>query len=616
MREKIYIIIILELFVFFIQTSKAQNIGYISELKRLIDNNISYDSIAPLDSVILWGQQVSPELERENKSELFFRIRRLVVSLYALRGDIGQAIDEARLMYEKAETLNYDLGIALSSVAIGDAYYCSNMPEQAINSYKEAISYPVKRVNNHFYKESTIVNLISLLLSKGEMQEVEKYRTMLKEMQSGKSPNASSELLAKAIDVSYYIRKDDLRNAGESYRKAEHIYLQNAQPYLQDTYLFMKGEYNEAVGNYNVALQCYDTILKGIKQRMQSINYLHIAYIKANLLEKMGNTNDAIPVYQEISMITDSIVAPSYAHRINSLRASFRENRMKVDSESELNRFLMGIILSGSCVLFIIVYLAFYISKQNKQKAESRVRLEHSQRELKNAIQTKSLFLSNMSHEIRTPLSAISGFSTILTDKGIDMDTRQQCGEVIQQNSDLLLKLINDVIDLSNLGIGKMKFKLNYYDAISICHNVIETVNRVKQTQAEVLLKTSLDSLELYTDDSRLQQLLINLLINSTKFTHSGSIILEVSRQSDAIALFSVTDTGCGIPLEQQSKIFNRFEKLNEGMQGSGLGLSICQLIIERIGGEIWIDSEYTSGCRFYFTHPIKPIEHGKEQRK
>ena len=613
MKEKIYIIIILGLLIFFPQLSKAQNTGHISELQRLIDNNIAYDSIAPIDSVILWGQQASLELERENKNELFFRIKRLVVSLYALRGDIGPAIDEARLMYEKAEALNYDLGIALSSVAIGNAYYCSNMPEQAINSYKEAISYPVKKTKNYFYKEVTIANLISLLLSAGEMEEVEKYREMLKTIQLTNSPNTSSQFLAYAVDVSYYIKKGKLEEAGESFRKAEQVYMRGSQPYLQATYLFIKGEYNEAIGNFEVALQSYDTILKGIKQKIRSINYLHIAYIKANLLEKMGNKKDAIPLYEEISVITDSIVAPSYAHRINSLRASFRENRMKVDNESERNRLYLEIILLGSGVLAIIVYLAFYISKQNKQIAASRVRLEQSQRGLENAIQTKSLFLSNMSHEIRTPLSAISGFSALLTDKSLDMDTRQQCGEVIQQNSDLLLKLINDVIDLSNLGLGKMKFKLDYSDAIAICHNVIETVNKVKQTQAEVIFKTELDSLEIYTDDSRLQQLLINLLINSTKFTPSGSITLEVSRQSDSMALFSVTDTGCGIPLEQQSKIFNRFEKLNENAQGTGLGLSICQLIIEQLGGKIWIDSNYVSGCRFYFTHPINPAKQGKE---
>ena len=218
-----------------------------------------------------------------------------------------------------------------------------------------------------------------------------------------------------------------------------------------------------------------------------------------------------------------------------------------------------------------------------------------------------------MSHEIRTPLSALSGFSSLLTEQALDAETRRQCGDIIQQNSDLLLKLINDVIDLSNLEIGNMKFNFTYCDAIAICNNVIDTVNKVKQTQAELRFNTSLASLKLYADDSRLQQLLINLLINATKFTPQGSITLEVRQESEEFALFSVTDTGCGIPLEKQSSIFNRFEKLNEGAQGTGLGLSICQLIIERIGGSIWIDPAYTTGCRFYFTHPINPTKEGKE---
>ena len=228
-------------------------------------------------------------------------------------------------------------------------------------------------------------------------------------------------------------------------------------------------------------------------------------------------------------------------------------------------------------------------------------------------MKTKSLLLSNMSHEIRTPLTALSGFSGLLTEQELDAETRRQCGEIIQQNSELLLKLINDVIDLSNLEVGNMKFKFDFHDAVVIGANVIDTVNRVKQTQAEVRFVTPLQSLKIYTDDARLQQLLINLLINATKFTPSGSIVLEIQQQSEDMALFSVTDTGCGIPLEQQGKIFNRFEKLNEGVQGTGLGLSICQLIIERIGGRIWIDSEYTDGCRFYFTHPIHPVGKGKE---
>ena len=220
-----------------------------------------------------------------------------------------------------------------------------------------------------------------------------------------------------------------------------------------------------------------------------------------------------------------------------------------------------------------------------------------------------------MSHEIRTPLNALSGFSSLLTEEGLDDATRKQCTEIIQQNSELLLKLINDVIDLSSLEFGKMQFSIGEHDAVAICKNVTDTVGKVKQTQAELLFDSSLEELYMETDASRLQQVLINLLINATKFTPDGSITLKLEKESDGTALFSVTDTGCGIPKEKQASIFQRFEKLDENAQGSGLGLSICQLIIEHIGGRIWIDPDYTGGSRFMFTHPINQIR-GKQKKE
>lgn len=613
MKRNIYILFAISLLIRMLPLHSANSdTEHLSTLKRLIDSNIAYDSLAPMDSVIVWGQQISPILEKDNKMELSFSIRQLVVYLYSLRGDIGNAIDEARKMYEKAETIKYDFGMALSSAAIGDAYFCSNMPEEAIASYKEAIRHPAASPENNYYKEMTILKLIQTLILKERTQEAEKYRKMLSESKSIHS-NQTLQFLTLATDVSYYIQKNELPNAHNCLLQAEQIYLSDKQPYYSTTYNYMQGRYNAAIGKHTLALQYYDNILTDIRQKMQSIIYLQIAYIKANLLIEMDHKKEAARLYEEISMITDSVIAPSYAHRINNLRASYEENRMKVENKAEFNRIFLGGIVIGIIVLGVMIYLVIHIVKQNKKIAESKIRMEQSRLNAENAMQSKSLFLSNMSHEIRTPLSALSGFSSLLTEQALDEETRRQCGDIIQQNSDLLLKLINDVIDLSNLEIGNMKFNFNYYDAIAICNNVIDTVNKVKQTQAELRFNTSLPSLKLYTDDSRLQQLLINLLINATKFTPQGNITLEVQQESEDFALFSVTDTGCGIPLEKQSSIFNRFEKLNEGAQGTGLGLSICQLIIERIGGKIWIDPNYTTGCRFYFTHPINPTKQGKE---
>ena len=613
MKRNIYILFAISLLIRMLPLHSANSdTEHLSTLKRLIDSNIAYDSLAPMDSVIVWGQQISPILEKDNKMELSFNIRQLVVYLYSLRGDIGNAIDEAREMYEKAETIKYDFGMALSSAAIGDAYFCSNMPEEAIASYKEAIRHPAASPENNYYKEMTILKLIQTLILKERTQEAEKYRKMLSESKSIHS-NQTLQFLTLATDVSYYIQKNELPNAHNCLLQAEQIYLSDKQPYYSTTYNYMQGRYNAAIGKHTLALQYYDNILTDIRQKMQSIIYLQIAYIKANLLIEMDHKKEAARLYEEISMITDSVIAPSYAHRINNLRASYEENRMKVENKAEFNRIFLGGIVIGIIVLGVMIYLVIHIVKQNKKIAESKIRMEQSRLNAENAMQSKSLFLSNMSHEIRTPLSALSGFSSLLTEQALDEETRRQCGDIIQQNSDLLLKLINDVIDLSNLEIGNMKFNFNYYDAIAICNNVIDTVNKVKQTQAELRFNTSLPSLKLYTYDSRLQQLLINLLINATKFTPQGNITLEVQQESEDFALFSVTDTGCGIPLEKQSSIFNRFEKLNEGAQGTGLGLSICQLIIERIGGKIWIDPNYTTGCRFYFTHPINPTKQGKE---
>ena len=613
MKRNIYILFAISLLIRMLPLHSANSdTEHLSTLKRLIDSNIAYDSLAPMDSVIVWGQQISPILEKDNKMELSFSIRQLVVYLYSLRGDIGNAIDEAREMYEKAETIKYDFGMALSSAAIGDAYFCSNMPEEAIASYKEAIRHPAASPENNYYKEMTILKLIQTLILKERTQEAEKYRKMLSESKSILIIQ-TLQFLTLATDVSYYIQKNELPNARNCLLQAEQIYLSDKQPYYHTTYNYMQGRYNAAIGKHTLALQYYDNILTDIRQKMQSIIYLQIAYIKANLLIEMDHKKEAARLYEEISMITDSVIAPSYAHRINNLRASYEENRMKVENKAEFNRIFLGGIVIGIIVLGVMIYLVIHIVKQNKKIAESKIRMEQSRLNAENAMQSKSLFLSNMSHEIRTPLSALSGFSSLLTEQALDEETRRQCGDIIQQNSDLLLKLINDVIDLSNLEIGNMKFNFNYCDAIAICNNVIDTVNKVKQTQAELRFNTSLPSLKLYTDDSRLQQLLINLLINATKFTPQGNITLEVQQESEDFALFSVTDTGCGIPLEKQSSIFNRFEKLNEGAQGTGLGLSICQLIIERIGGKIWIDPNYTTGCRFYFTHPINPTKQGKE---
>lgn len=322
-----------------------------------------------------------------------------------------------------------------------------------------------------------------------------------------------------------------------------------------------------------------------------------------------GDYEDAARIYVEMIARQDSMFRVYTGERVEDMRKQYPVDEVEFQNNVQQKRLLQFVFL---VILFFALFLLcgyFYLKREGRKLARSKDELEKAKALAEKSIRNKSLFLSNMSHEIKTPLNALAGFSEVLITPGIDEATRAQCNDVIQLNSELLLKLINDVVDISCLDVANMKFSINSHEVVSLCRNVVKMLDNIKQTSADILFETNLSSLNLETDLGRLQQMLVNLLVNATKFTKEGSIKLTLRVDEKGFAEFAVTDTGCGIPLEKQSTIFGRFEKLNEGMQGTGLGLSICKLIIRRLGGEIWVDSGYTAGARFVFVHPLKQEE-------
>ena len=219
----------------------------------------------------------------------------------------------------------------------------------------------------------------------------------------------------------------------------------------------------------------------------------------------------------------------------------------------------------------------------------------------------KSAFLANMSHEIRTPLNSIVGFSDVLAMGGSTEDEQQSYYKIIKTNSDLLLRLINDILDLSRLEANRVTLTWEECDVVQLCSQVVASVSFSRQSSDnQFLFSTSFETFRMVTDVQRMQQVIINLLSNADKFTKRGKITLDFSvNEEKQMAIFSVTDTGCGIPKEKQGLVFERFEKLNEYAQGTGLGLSICKLIVHKWKGSIWIDPDYTGGARFVFSHPL-----------
>lgn len=216
----------------------------------------------------------------------------------------------------------------------------------------------------------------------------------------------------------------------------------------------------------------------------------------------------------------------------------------------------------------------------------------------------KNAFIANMSHEIRTPLNAIVGFSRLITETD-NASEQQEFLTIINNNSDLLLQLINDILDFAKIESGTLNYNISWVDLKDICHEVYVSQS-LKMTSDVALLFHGdlLPSVRIQTDTQRVEQVLLNLLSNAIKCTYQGFVSLSYEVEGEFVRV-SVTDTGIGIAKEKQASVFDRFVKLDDFRQGTGLGLSICKMIIEKLGGEIGLRSELGKGSTFWFTLPI-----------
>ena len=331
-----------------------------------------------------------------------------------------------------------------------------------------------------------------------------------------------------------------------------------------------------------------------------------MAYQAVRLLQ--GADSDRI----EVEVIPNKVMMDSKIVKEKRLDLSFIHQPIEMVNENpsfyEQYKYhiwtVATILVVLSAGLFVSLYFYYHTKKLKDELQESESALRDAKDRAEESSRLKSAFLANMSHEIRTPLNSIVGFASIIAELD-DREERQEYLAIMQENTELLLQLISDILDLAKIEAGTLDYNMGYVDVSDFCKDVMRNYDIKEDKAVPVLLAPDLPDYRIYTDKKRLMQVVTNFINNALKFTSEGQILLEYHPVEGTGQIeFSVTDTGMGIAPDAVVTVFDRFVKLNTFAKGTGLGLSICKSIIEHLGGTIGAESELGVGSRFWFRHP------------
>ena len=612
-----------------------------SEMKvyneRLYENAMAVDSISVAYlglknlAEYYYDQSVRDSLEyycslvdsiakaRHEYPNVLFDVKSLSSQDLLWLGNYELAMSEAMDLYRLASNLDHRYGLLRCSETLGLIYQRIRRDSDAVVSFQESLDL-LKDIKDVPDIMDTKVRLTSYQLESSVRTKqyasteriLGQYKALLDEQY--KIYQEKNDLLSikreywllYSFYTSFYLSQGDLENAKRSLDQASSYADSNwvEGDYAINTYLAVKARYHKAAGDIPLALHCINEVLE-TERLPEDIQF------KADILKEQGLLGEVMALYDELYSTLTKRRGTSFLRQVNQLR-TLHELHEKELKETELKEAgqriarkqdLLIFILSISVVLLILLYVLFLYyrhlrSLKNQLQREKELLKEKTRAE--EASLMKSAFLANMSHEVRTPLNAIVGFSGLLVEPSTDEEERKEYSSIIRNNTDLMLNLVNDVLDLSRMETGDLHFDIKDHPLLVCCQMALESVRHRIPDGVKLTFSPAGEPITVRVDNLRLQQLLTNLLTNSAKFTEKGEINLSFQLEPDRKKVrIAVTDTGAGIPLEKQATIFNRFEKLDDYKPGVGLGLSICLLIAERLDGALFIDSSYTDGARF-----------------
>ena len=529
-------------------------------------------------------QNMLKEAQEEDDKTGLSRCYNIMSQIYTIKRFDSMAF-EWRLkeieLTEKYKIENYNISQTYAQIA--NYYINQKKQKEALAAVEKAIA----TANSSTQQISAKLEFVNYYSKFGDFQAAEK---LLKECQAAFEQDKRLESIKKRlynIECLYYQQTKQYQKALEAAKMQEKEERRLSESILSSIHYRTQGEIYQKMGNMNLA-----------------VKYLQM-YI---------NTDDSLKIANE-QVSSSEFATLLNVEKLNAEKKELMLQAQEKELHNKTTLIISLIILLG--ILFIFLYRENFLKRKLKvSEAELKTRNEElmvSREELRKAkdiaeasSRMKTTFIQSMTHEIRTPLNSIVGFSNLLaSEKDLDEADKQLFAKTINQSCDLLLVLINDILEVSRLQSGQMKFEKEscsvkeLVDDLYLAHQLLVPTHLRFSNVAE-------GDLFMYTDKKRLSQVITNFLTNACKFTNSGYIKLGFKhlRGTDEAAIF-VEDSGIGLSEEEQEKVFSRFFKQDEFSQGAGLGLSICQGIVQNLGGRIALSSKQGEGSRFSVVLPV-----------
>lgn len=578
----------------------------------------------PKDSLFYWIDRGKEFCRAEKQFVHYYYIWNRLVSWHTQRHEFNLALNELRRLQTQAANDDFKPAIGNAYRRLGDIYNTKNDLAAAVSQYTKAIDYFESNQLEDHNLALLYCNLANVYTAVNRFDDAE---DMLNKAQE-RIVVPSQQFMMEMLRVRLYLQMNRLDRAKELLDKCFAAQKEGRLPSsLQRSLYECQASYLQKTGRTKEALHIYRRLLEQM-QRQGVDPEIYTPYLSqilgaSRILRDTATYFHTDSLYHAaiklLSSEESSIALGEFATMLDVEKLNRENTEIELAAQQQRLRYniLVSVILAGILivsVVFGVVQLRTSrrlrhsqeaLMRKNDELARSEESLRMAKNEAEQASRMKSVFIRNVTHEIHTPLNAIVGFAPLVADKIAPHDAEARAYmEIVQDNSRYLQKLVEDVLTLSDMESLAGMPHVEPVDADEVCRRSIE---RAGAPKPGVEVRYEGCTLSVVTNPLGLSQILTNLLHNALKFTDRGSVTLACGEGPDATAEFSVTDTGCGIPADKRELVFERFVKLDEFRQGMGLGLAVCRLIAEKLGGVLFIDAGYRDGSRFVLRIPLRP---------